>query len=124
MKRPTSRAPSRISIAMASVVNTLAVGTTAGIMVEAAAGEAVADRVADAAVVADRVADAADRGGNCFGSRGNQILKRGRADALLFLFRIGKSSREVLPNQKRQRPCFADRVEDQRSTLLLDCNRP
>ena len=38
----------------------------------------------------------------------------------LFLFRIGKSFREVLPNQKWQRPCFADRVEDQRPPPLSD----
>ena len=76
MKRQTSRAPSPISIATASVVSTLEAGTTAVIMAEAAAAGAVADRAADAAVVAVRVADAADRGGNCFGSRGNQELER------------------------------------------------
>jgi hypothetical protein len=61
---------------MVSVVSTLAVGTTAVIMVAAAAGEAVVAPAVDAAVVAARVADAADRGGNCFGSRGNQKLER------------------------------------------------
>ena len=61
---------------MVSVVSTPAAGTTVVIMAEAAAGEAVAARVADAAVVEARVADAADRGGNCFGSRGNQKLER------------------------------------------------
>ena len=45
-------------------------------MVEAAAVEAVVAPAVDAAVVAARVADAADRGGNCFGSRGNQELER------------------------------------------------
>jgi hypothetical protein len=45
-------------------------------MVEAAAVEAVVAPAVDAAVVAARVADAADRGGNYFGSCGNQKLER------------------------------------------------
>jgi hypothetical protein len=61
---------------MVSVESTLAVGTTAVSMVEAAAVEAVAALAADAAVVAARVADAADRGGNYFGSCRNQKLER------------------------------------------------
>jgi hypothetical protein len=104
---------------MVSVVSTPAAGTTVVIMAEAAAGEAVAARVADAAVVEARVADAADRGGSCFGRCGNHILE-GRADALPFLLQIGKKIYEMSPNQKRHRPCFADRVEDQRPPPLLN----
>ena len=72
---------------MASVVSTLAAGTTAVIMVEAAVVEAVVAPAVDAAAVEARVVDAADRGGNCFGNRGNQILKKGGWMLSLFHFR-------------------------------------
>lgn len=68
--------------------------------------EAVVAPAVDAAAVEARVVDAADRGGKCFGSRGEVNSEKGRADALPFSFQVEKKVCLLCRMRLRVEGCF------------------